>query len=155
MIRIAEHPFNPADELARFEKAAENAGAVVSFLGKVRKEGGEDEVLTLHLEHYPGVTEASIADFVDQAKQRWPIDQPLIIHRVGDMTPGDAIVLVCVSAMHRRAAFEAADFLMDYLKTKALFWKKEIRKNTEAWIEPRDDDYQHAALWGSKEKDAT
>ena len=149
-IRIDEAPFDPVRELCAFENAAgggPDAGAVVSFLGKVRREAGENPVRALFLEHYPGMTERSIAGLVAQARARWAIGDCLVIHRVGEMAPGAAIVFVCVSAAHRRAAFEAADFLMDGLKTKALFWKKEVREKGEAWIEPRAEDYQDAERW--------
>lgn len=147
MIRVSEEPFDPAAELSSFEKAAKGAGAIVSFVGKVRDKAGGEEVDGLYLEHYPGVTEQSIAEIETSAKTRWNIDDGLIIHRVGRLAPGEPIVMVCVSSAHRRDAFEAADFLMDYLKTEAMFWKKEIRKDGEAWIEPRDQDYKDAARW--------
>ncbi len=145
MIRVSEQDFDPGTELSAFERSA-SGGAVVSFLGKVR--GGEGgKVRSLVLEHYPGVTERSIAEIEAEARKRWAIDETLIIHRVGALEPGEPIVLVCVSAAHRREAFEAADFLMDYLKTEAMFWKKEVRKDGEAWIEPREADYKDAARW--------
>lgn len=147
MIRVSEGPFDPGGELSAFERQAKNAGAVVGFLGKVRGEDGADSIRMLYLEHYPGVTEASIAEIADEARRRWKIDALSIIHRVGWLEPGAPIVLVCVGAAHRRDAFEAADFLMDYLKTKALFWKKEIRESGETWIEPRDEDYRDAGRW--------
>lgn len=147
MIRVSDRLFDPATELQGFERAAEGAGAIVSFLGKVRAKANDDDVRALHLEHYPSVTERTIADIEREAHERWEIEHTLIIHRVGEMHPGEPIVLVCVAAAHRRAAFEAADFLMDYLKTEAMFWKKEIRGDGETWIEPREDDYNDAARW--------
>ena len=147
MIRVSETPFDPVAELQGFERAAEGAGAIVTFLGKVRAKADDDDVRALHLEHYPGVTERTIADIEREAHERWAIEHTLIVHRVGEMHPGEPIVLVCVAAAHRRVAFEAADFLMDYLKTEAMFWKKEMRGGSEAWIEPRDDDYNDAARW--------
>ena len=148
MIRVSDTPFDPGAEISAFEKAADAAGAVVTFLGKVRAENGDVEAL--RLEHYPGVTERSIRDIEKEARDRWEIDESLIIHRAGEMTPGEPIVLVCVSARHRRDAFEAADFLMDYLKTKALFWKKEVSAGGEKWIEPRKADYNDANRWNEK-----
>jgi len=136
-----------------FEKAAGDAGAVVSFLGRVRGEETEAAVTALYLEHYPGVTERRLGDIEAEARGRWAIDEPLIIHRVGELNPGEPIVFICVSARHRRDAFEAADFLMDYLKTKALFWKKEITSDGEQWIEPRAQDYSDAARWDERDKD--
>ena len=147
MIRVSEQSFDPGEEFGAFERGAAGAGAVVSFLGKVRGKDGADPVKALYLEHYAGVTEASIAEVADEARRRWKIDASLIIHRVGRLEPGEPIVLVCASAAHRRDAFDAANFLMDYLKTKALFWKKEIRASGEEWIEPRDQDYRDADRW--------
>ncbi|WP_425409056.1 molybdenum cofactor biosynthesis protein MoaE [Hyphococcus sp.] len=147
MIKITDKPFDPGAEVANFERAAKGAGAVVSFLGKVREEANSEKVTSLFLEHYPGVTENSIAKIETAAQKRWAIKNTLIIHRVGALTPGEPIVMVCVASAHRRDAFEAADFLMDYLKTEAMFWKKEIRGASEAWIEPRDEDYKDAQRW--------
>ncbi len=150
-IRIAEAPFDPALELAEFERGLGDAGAVVSFLGRVRAAAGDqaDAVRALYLEHYPGVTERCIKESAAAACARWSLVGARIVHRVGAMAPGEAIVFVGAGAVHRRAAFEAADFLMDYLKTEALFWKKEIRADGAAWIDPRDADYQDAARWKS------
>ena len=149
MIRVADAPFDPGAELKAFEEKQSNAGAVVSFLGKVRAQAAGEEVTALHLEHFPDVTERSIAEIADKAMSRWSITEPLIIHRVGALAPGDPIVLVATASAHRRDAFEAADFLMDYLKTEAVFWKKEICGRDETWIEPRDADYKDAARWKS------
>ncbi len=151
MIRVSEEPFDPGAELTAFERAADGAGAVASFTGKVRARAASGAVNTLYLEHYPGLTEKSIAAIEAEARERWALEHVNIIHRIGRLNPGDPIVMVCVSSAHRRDAFEAADFLMDYLKTEALFWKKEITSGDEAWIEPRDQDYQDAARW-RKEK---
>ncbi|PQA86903.1 molybdenum cofactor biosynthesis protein MoaE [Hyphococcus luteus] len=153
MIRVCTDPFDPGAELSVFETKAGAAGAVVSFIGKVREAAGDSAVTGLYLEHYPGVTERSIAEIKEEAAKRWAIDDVLIIHRVGELGPGEPIVMVCVAAAHRRDAFEAADFLMDYLKTEAMFWKKEIREDGEAWIEPRDADYKDAARWKDDEEE--
>jgi len=147
MIRVSAESFDPGAVLKEFERSASEAGAIVSFTGKVRASADGERITSLHLEHYPGVTEASITQIAAQARRRWPIDEPVIVHRTGALAPGEPIMMVCVSAVHRRAAFEAADFLMDYLKTKALFWKKEIRDGEEYWIEPCGDDYKDAARW--------
>lgn len=147
MIRVSPEPFDPGAELSAFERGAGRAGAVVSFVGKVRGAAGEKNVASLYLEHYPGVTERSIAAIEDEARKRWALLDVLIIHRVGMLAPGEPIVMVCVASAHRREAFEAADFLMDYLKTEAMFWKKEVRDGGEAWIEPRDADYKDAERW--------
>ncbi len=153
MIRISKSKFNPGKELSAFEQKTGDAGAVVSFLGRVRGDKTEAAVTALYLEHYPGVTERALDQVEAEARGRWSIDEPLIIHRIGDLKPGEPIVFVCVSARHRREAFEAADFLMDYLKTKALFWKKEIRADGDKWIEPREQDYMDAARWHENSKD--
>lgn len=147
MIRVSPEPFDPGAELSAFERDAGGAGAVVSFVGKVRGAAGEKNVTSLYLEHYPGVTERSIAAIEDEARKRWALFDVLVIHRVGALAPGEAIVMVCAASAHRREAFEAADFLMDYLKTEAMFWKKEVRDGDEAWIEPRDADYKDAERW--------
>ncbi len=104
------------------------AGAVVTFVGKVRDMNLGDNVIGLHLEHYPGMTEKSLSDICDQAESRWPLLGVRVIHRVGDMDSGDQIVFVGVSSAHRGAAFDACEFIMDYLKTQAPFWKKSVRR---------------------------
>ena len=147
MIRINEAPFDPTAALKDFEARAGDVGAVATFLGKVRGRADAEKVDALYLEHYPGVTEKSIREIEAEARRRWRVVDLLIIHRVGRMVEGEAIVLVCAAAAHRRDAFDAVDFLMDYLKTKALFWKKEIRKTREIWVEPRAEDYKDAARW--------
>lgn len=152
MIRITEHPIDPVHEQKVFEKRADNAGAVVSFLGKVRKLADGQPVVGLYLEHFPGVTEKSIAAIETQARARWALDDVAIIHRTGEVEPGGPIVLVCTASAHRRDAFEAADFVMDYLKSEAVFWKKERRADGDFWIEPRDQDYNDIARWRVREQ---
>jgi len=147
MIRIQAEPFDPSDSLKAFMAEAEGVGAVVSFTGVVRGEAAGDAVSGLHLEHYAGMTEREIAKIEAAARERWPIEASLIIHRYGDLRPGEAIVFVATAAAHRRAAFEAADFLMDYLKTDAPFWKKEAGAAGERWIEPRAEDRRDRARW--------
>jgi len=147
MIKLMEEVFDPGAEISAFDRNAKGAGAIVSFLGKVRESAGKSNVRALKLEHYPGVTEQSFAEIETEARKRWVIEEVLIIHRVGVLPAGAPIVLVCVCAAHRRDAFEAADFLMDFLKTKAMLWKKEIRNDGENWIEPREEDYQDAKRW--------
>ncbi|TOG16859.1 molybdopterin synthase catalytic subunit [Vibrio parahaemolyticus] len=123
------------------------AGAVVTFIGKVRDMNLGYNVIGLHLEHYPGMTEKSLSDICDEAEARWPLLGVRVIHRVGDMDSGDQIVFVGVSSAHRGAAFDACEFIMDYLKTKAPFWKKERTTNEDRWIESRDTDHQAAQRW--------
>ena len=144
VIEIRDTTFDPETEMARFRGAAVDCGAIASFVGIVRAEQG---VTRLTLEHYSGVTEAVITRHVESAKARFDIDEVMIIHRVGDMAPREPIVLVAVSSMHRRAALMAVDFLMDYLKSEAPFWKKELRGTQEVWIEPREQDKADLARW--------
>ena len=123
------------------------AGAVVIFVGKVRDLNLGDNVTGLSLEHYPGMTEKSLIEICDQAEQRWPLLNVRVIHRIGDLDIGDQIVFVGVSSAHRAAAFEACEFIMDYLKTKAPFWKKERTTTETRWVESRDSDAQAAERW--------
>jgi molybdopterin synthase catalytic subunit len=146
-VRIADQRFDPEAEIAAFRGALTGSGAVVTFTGQVRPANGDAAVGTLHLQHYPGMTERGIEAMLDEAAERWPLEAVLVIHRVGDMRPHDPIVLVATASAHRRAAFEAADFLMDYLKSRALFWKSETGAAGKVWIEPRDEDYADAARW--------
>lgn len=146
-VTIAPGPFDPEAEIADFRKALHTSGAIVTFTGQVRPSGGDGDVSMLSLQHYPGMTERGIEAMLDEAESHWPLEAALVIHRVGDMGPRDPIVLVATASAHRRAAFEAADFLMDYLKSRALFWKSETSASGRAWIEPRDEDYADAARW--------
>jgi len=147
-IRIATQAFDPEAELAAFRIALSGAGAVVSFTGLVRPASDAGAVSTLGLQHYPGVTEHAIAETLADAGERWALEAALVIHRVGDLTAHEPIVLVAAASRHRRAAFEAADFLMDYLKSRALFWKSETSAQGKLWVEPRAADYADAARWG-------
>ena len=155
MIRLTPEPFDAADELKAFEKTIGDAGAIVSFTGLVRAQSADGPVRTLHLQAYSPMTENGIAATVQAARERWPLSGVRIVHRTGDMAPGDAIVFVATASAHRRAAFEAADFLMDYLKTEALFWKKETSASGTKWIEPRPEDYQDSARWDTREEEQT
>lgn len=146
-VRIASEPFDPEAEISAFRHAACNSGAIVTFTGQVRPSGDGGGVSTLSLQHYPGMTENGIEAMLDEADRRWPLEAVLVIHRVGDMQPHEPIVLVATASAHRRAAFEAADYLMDYLKSRALFWKSETSACGKLWIEPRDQDYADAARW--------
>lgn len=119
----------------------------MTFVGKVRDMNLGDEVIGLSLEHYPGMTEKALAEICDQAEQRWPLLDIRVIHRVGDLDIGDQIVFVGVSSAHRGAAFEACEFVMDYLKTKAPFWKKERTSESTRWVESRDSDAKAAERW--------
>lgn len=144
-IRIQSDDFDIAAEIAALD--AENTGAVATFTGMVRKEG---DLTALTLEHYPGMTEREIARIVDDAQNRWPLLGVTVIHRVGRLVPGDKIVLVAVAAQHRSAAFQACEFLMDYLKTKAPFWKQEERGGKVQWVEAQLSDDKAAERWRDK-----
>jgi len=140
-IRIQTEPFDVGVELARLPAGA---GAVTSFVGRVRAEPG---LQALRLEHYPGMTEAEIARSVAEATQRWPVKGVAIIHRIGELKPGEAIVLVAAAADHRRAAFAACEFLIDHLKTKAPFWKEERLVSGSHWVEAKASDDDAVARW--------
>ncbi|KJF95483.1 molybdopterin synthase catalytic subunit [Photobacterium angustum] len=146
MISVQFDDFSVADE---YEKLAEGteAGAVVTFIGKVRDFNQGDAVTGLSLEHYPGMTEKSLQEIVDQAYQRWPLLKTRVIHRVGDLALGDQIVFVGVTSAHRGAAFEACEFIMDFLKTRAPFWKKEQTPEQSRWVDARETDTSAADRW--------
>ena len=145
MITLTEQPFDPGALLSAFAKGRQETGAVATFTGLARTDAGETEVL--ELEAYPGFTEAEIGKTAERAKARFGLDDFAILHRVGKIAPGDPVVFVATAARHRRAAFEACDFLMDYLKSKAPFWKKEHGPDGERWIEPRPQDHADIARW--------
>ncbi len=145
-IRICQQDFDIKEEYAILS-VADNAGAVVTFSGLVRLQGAHGELLAMELECYPGMTETSIAAIVGEAEQKWPLKAVRVVHRIGRLQPGDNIVFVGVSASHRAAAFAAAEFIMDYLKTRAPFWKKEITAAGEYWVEQKQKDEQAAERW--------
>ncbi|PMR69029.1 molybdopterin synthase catalytic subunit MoaE [Halomonas heilongjiangensis] len=147
MIRVQEAPFDAGVEQQALLAGRTDIGAVVSFTGLVRDFNERPEVTALTLEHYPGMTEAALDDIVTEAEARWPLDGVRVIHRIGRLAPGDPIVLVVVASAHRRAAFEACDFIMDYLKTRAPFWKKEHATDGDYWVAERDSDHQDAHRW--------
>ncbi|MEL7452652.1 MAG: molybdenum cofactor biosynthesis protein MoaE [Pseudomonadota bacterium] len=147
MIHIAKTPFEPATLLREFQQDMPDAGAIVSFTGCVRPQSGDDPVTSLYLEIYPPMTEDGIAKARQQALNRWPLHGLAISHRIGEIAPSEAIVFVAAASAHRRAAFEAADFVMDYLKTDAVFWKRETRASGTVWIEPRREDYADRDRW--------
>jgi molybdopterin synthase catalytic subunit len=145
-IRIQEADFDIAREIAALTKGRTDIGAIVSFCG-VCRDDGKDGIAALTLEHYPDMAEAEIGRHADEAMSRWPLNGLTVIHRVGRLTPGDNIVLVLTASRHRQAAFEAAEFLMDYLKTSAPFWKREESKSGTNWVEAREHDDAAAARW--------
>jgi molybdopterin synthase catalytic subunit len=143
-IRIQREDFDIAAEVAALKRSSGNTGAMVTFTGIVRSNGG---IQSLTLEHYPGMTEREIARHIDEAESRWPGIAVRVIHRVGRLMPADNIVLVAVAASHRKDAFEAAEFLMDYLKTRAPFWKQETRAGGTDWVEAQASDEAALSRW--------
>lgn len=146
-IRIQQADFDVAREIALLSRDRTDVGAVVSFTGICRGTEGAEPIAALTLEHYPGMAEAEIGRHADEAMARWPLQGLTVIHRFGRIKPGENIVLVVTASSHRQAAFEAAEFLMDYLKTSAPFWKQEESGRGTSWIEARDHDDAAAARW--------
>ena len=146
-IRIQQADFDVAQEIAALSKDRTDIGAVVSFSGICRGSDNGEPIAALTHEHYPGMAEAEIGPHADEALSRWPLQGLTIIHRFGRIAPGENIVLVVTASSHRQAAFEAADFLMDYLKTNAPFWKREESEKGTSWVEVRDHDDAAAARW--------
>lgn len=146
-VRVQTNDFDIAAEVDRLKSAGGDIGAVVAFSGICRDESGR--LSALELEHYPGMAEAEIERVVAEAAERWPVSAITVIHRFGKLIPGDNIVLVVTASSHREAAFAAANFLMDFLKTRAPFWKKEhLRDGSEgAWVAARDEDETAAGRW--------
>jgi molybdopterin synthase catalytic subunit len=143
-VRVQEADFDTGAEIAALSAGRDDVGAVVSFTGLVRGAG----ITSMTLEHYPGMTEKALEAIEAEAMDRWPLQGATIIHRVGELPPGARIVLVAVASRHRGAAFEAAEFLMDYLKTRAPFWKKEIGEDGQArWVDARETDTSAADRW--------
>jgi len=147
LIRVQEKPFDVGVELQALSAGRTDIGAVASFTGLVRDIADERAVSALTLEHYPGMTEKKLAEIESEANRRWPLEATLIIHRYGRMEPGEPIVLVAAASKHRAAALEACAFLMDWLKTKAPFWKLEEGDGEAAWVDARDSDNQAASRW--------
>jgi len=146
-VRVQTEDFDAGFEIDQLRRARRDVGAVVSFIGQVRDINEGDEVSQLTLEHYPGMTEKSLDAIISQAKTRWNIMDVLIIHRVGTLQPCDQIVLVAVSGGHRGEAFAACAFVMDYLKTEAPFWKKELTQSGERWVEAKTSDDEARERW--------
>lgn len=146
-IEIREADFSLGEEYEALRRRAPQAGACVVFTGLVRGEGGLGALDALELEHYPDMAEASISAVVERARSRWPVLAVRVIHRVGRVRSGEQIVLVGVASAHRAEAFAAAEFLMDYLKTEAPIWKKELGPAGERWVECRARDTEAAARW--------
>lgn len=147
-VRVQTEDFDLSAETEKLIGGRRDVGAIVTFTGKVRGDDDGREVSTLTLEHYPEMTEAEMARIEQEAMQRWPLQAVLMLHRVGELKAGDNIVLVIAASAHRQAAFEAASFLMDYLKTRAPFWKKETGADgSSTWVEARAEDDDAADRW--------
>jgi len=146
-VRVQKEDFDVGAEIAKLREGNPKVGAVASFVGIVRDLNDGDAVATLTLEHYPGMTEKSLEEIVTQAQQRWDIYDALVVHRVGTLKPLDQIVLVVVTSAHRGESFKACEFLMDYLKTRAPFWKKEVTPQGARWIDARGSDDAAADRW--------
>ena len=150
-ISVQEKDFDVASEYAALSESNEQDGAVVFFVGKVRNHNQNKMVTGLSLEHYPGMTEKSLADIVNQAHQRWELGRVRVIHRYGDLGLGEQIVFVGTTSKHRQSAFESAAFIMDYLKTRAPFWKKETTVTGSHWVVARESDELEAQKWNNTE----
>jgi molybdopterin synthase catalytic subunit len=148
-VRIQTEDFDAGRELAALRNADPSIGAVAAFIGTVRDVNADASVSSMTLEHYPGMTEKALATIVADAKTRWNIADALVIHRVGPLKPADQIVLVAVTSAHRGEAFAACEFIMDFLKTRAPFWKKEETPDGARWVEARASDDDAAARWQS------
>lgn len=146
-VRVQNEDFDAAAEMRKLCAGNTKIGAVVSFVGLVRDVNDGSSVSCMTLEHYPGMTEAALSMIVEQAKGRWEILDCTIIHRIGSLKPADQIVLVLVASAHRGQAFEACEFIMDYLKTRAPLWKKEQTEAGEHWLEAREGDESAASRW--------
>jgi molybdopterin synthase catalytic subunit len=146
-VRIQEEDFDLSREVAQLRAGNAKVGAIVTFVGTVRDLNEGAVVAEMELEHYPGMTEQSIQAIIDQARQRWPIYGALVIHRVGPLKPKDQIVLVAVTSPHRGEAFSACEFIIDYLKTEAPFWKKEQTPEGGRWVDARNSDDQALRKW--------
>ena len=143
-VRVQEAPFDLGHETESFAAGRSDLGAVVTFTGVVR---GTGDVQTMEIEHYPGMTQKAIATIAGQARDRWSLGDVLVIHRYGRLAPGERIMMVATAAPHRRDAFEAAEFLMDYLKSRAPFWKKELGPDGATWVAARDEDEAALERW--------
>ena len=147
-IRVQTQDFSVEAEMLAVRRRSPDMGAIVNFVGVVRDVNEGDSVSALALEHYPGMTEKSLAAIVEKARARWDIGDVTVIHRVGPLNVGDQIVLTLVASRHRHAAFEACAFIMDWLKTEAPFWKKETTPTGDRWVEARESDEYAKARWG-------
>ena len=147
MIRVQREDFDVGAELAALTRGNTAIGGVASFLGLVRDMAGDERIRAMTLEHYPGMTERELEAIADEARRRWPLDAVLIVHRYGRLAPGERIVLVAAASAHREAAFESCHFLIDWLKTKAPFWKLEETPEGARWVDAQASDDDAAKRW--------
>jgi molybdopterin synthase catalytic subunit len=147
MIKVQRGDFDIGAELATLTAGNRNVGGLASFVGLVRDMAAHGRISAMTLEHYPGMTEKRLAEIAEEAKARWPLEGVLIIHRYGRLEPGDRIVLVAATSAHRQAALDACAFLIDWLKTKAPFWKLEEGAAGPAWVDARESDDHATAKW--------
>lgn len=146
-ILVQTDGFDVDDEFRQLRSASRSVGAVSIFVGSVRDNNDDAEVSSLFLEHYPGMTEKEIEKIVTEAESRWSVLSATVIHRVGELAPGDEIVFVGIASQHRGDAFDACEFVIDYLKTRATFWKKEQTKDGDRWLTTRESDIEAAEQW--------
>ena len=151
MIRVQEDDFDVGAELERLSAEAHGSGAVSCFVGLVRDFSGGDTVSAMTLEHYPGMTERQLGKIEAEARERWPLDAVLIVHRYGRLEPGERIVLVATASAHRKAAIDACSFLIDWLKTKAPFWKLEETPEGDRWVDADPEDTAAEERWIARE----
>jgi molybdopterin synthase catalytic subunit len=149
-VRVQRETFDPGAEIAALRGADPRVGAVACFIGIARDVNDGEKVASMTLEHYPGMTERALEDICAQARARWELIDVLVVHRVGEFRPTDPIVLVAVTSAHRGAAFAACEFVMDYLKTEAPFWKKESTPRGQRWVDARDSDEAARDRWRQK-----
>ena len=155
VVKVQSENFDVGAELSALTTGNTAIGGMTSFVGLVRDLGGEDALKAITLEHYPGMTEKMLREIEAEANDRWPLEASLIVHRYGRLEPGDQIVLVATASPHRQAAFDSCAFLIDWLKTKAPFWKLEDTQNDGAhWVEAKDTDYRAAERWEQTDEDA-
>ncbi len=147
MIKVQKEDFDIGAEIEALCAGDTGIGGICSFIGTVRDMAGDATVSTMTLEHYPGMTEKALADIEKEANERWPLSGTVVIHRYGELNPGDRIVLVVTASAHRQAAFDACQFLMDWLKTKAPFWKLEGGDQGTSWVEAKSTDEDATARW--------
>lgn len=146
-VQVQQAVFQPGQQLEALHAANVGVGAVVGFVGYVRDFNDGRDVAGMFLEHYPGMTEKALAKIVELARTRWPLLNVHVLHRIGALEPGEPIVFVGVASAHRQAAFQACDFIMDYLKTQAPFWKKETTGEGPRWVEDKQSDHDAAGRW--------